>query len=293
MNAQTQPVVTGRGLGDKDRSHREEFANHALAGVLQELQSEGKLAPIVVSDAPSAGDGAEAHDDAVIKEDHMGTDWAISELNVRQNEVEATDVVSSDTAVVMSVPVVEETPQSVAPAVVEERRSAYSTASRDHVASRQRAQFTVAPLAPLAVEDRPKKPKQLPKDAPWGVVTLGRFLKTNNADMVSLVREIRSEGKRPVLTLEIRAPEGKGTRVDFSLSIALGKGGNEHVKLKAFAAVGVFSVLIPEGMEVFHDELVLGEPSAPERFTATVKVNGILNAMNAFLTEMHMARQQR
>lgn len=291
MNAQKQSVKPSRGLAGEDRSYRdpEQGVNLALAGALQEFLNEGKLDTAPSGEA-SPGEG----------EQKVATPIDMT--------VEESATSGDETTPIETAPPASTDSEAEAP-VTPDRRGVFHQVARDHVAGvqaarsrdvqpkedvvRQHAQFVVAPILLPEPDPAPRKPKQLPKDAPWERVTLGKFLKSNNTDMVSLVREIRSDGKRPVLTLEIRAPEGKGTRVDFTLSITLGKGGNEHVKLKALAAHGVFAVLVPQGTEVYHDELVCGEPSIPERFTATVKVNGILNTMNAFLTELHLARGQQ
>lgn len=289
MNAQ-QSVKAAHGYRDPDQA-----PNHALAG-LQVLQ--GKVP--VAADTPPEGDGAAVLNEAPAGDDHMRTEGVLGELRQvydlpsksGQTEVASADAVSSDAADVVATPVVEETPQSVPPAVVEERRSVYSNASREHVASRQRAHFTVAQLAPLEAGEKSKKPKQLSKDAPWERVTLGVFQKSNNVELLALVRSIRARGVRPVMTMEIRAPEGVGTRIDFGLSIAVEKGGYEHVKLTPLDGAGLFGWLFQSGVAVFHDEVMGEKPPSPDRYRETVGVNAAVNMVASFLAACR-ARQQR
>jgi hypothetical protein len=124
-------------------------------------------------------------------------------------------------------------------------------------------------------------------------VTLGVFKRNKNAEMLSLVREIHAKGARPVMTMEIRAPEGAGTRVDFGLSITVEKGGYEHVKLTPLDGAGLFGWLFQGGIGVFHDEVVGERPASPDRYLATVGVNSAVNMVDSFLASIRAARQQR
>jgi hypothetical protein len=291
MNAQTQPVKANR-LDGKDQSHREEFSNHALAG-LQVL--EGKVR-VAVDTPPPAGDGAEAAMTDVVR--------AVTE-EAPQNDNGGVTAEMPAAIIVAVAPAMEETPRNeggVDPAAEvhnsEDRRSQFHSASRALVSAparaRAQATFTVAPLMPLEPEQGTRKAKQpLPKDAPWERVTLGVFKRNKNAEMLSLVREIHAKGARPVMTMEIRAPEGVGTRVDFGLSIAVEKGAYEHVKLTPLDGAGLFGWLFQNGVEVFHDEVVGEKPASPDRYLATVGVNSAVNMVDSFLASIRAARQQR
>ena len=290
-DAQMQPAKSSRGLSGQDRSYRDpdQIPNHALAG-LQALQ--GKV--------PVAEDVSPARDEEAASgaEDHTGTERVIAEPGEHHELPAETSPQPGDTvSAVVAASVVEEVPATKVVDVVvardDDRRSVFSNAAREHVASRQRAQFTVAPLAPLEVDQRPRKPKQLPKDAPWERVTLGTFQRSKNAEMLTLVREIRARGVRPVMTLEIRAPEGACTRVDFGLSIAVEKGGYEHVKLTPLDGSGLFGWLFQNGVAIFHDEVMGEKAPHPDRYLATVGVNSAVNMVASFLASIKAARQQR
>jgi hypothetical protein len=95
------------------------------------------------------------------------------------------------------------------------------------------------------------------------------------------------------MTMEIRAPEGAGTRVDFGLSITVEKGGYEHVKLTPLDGAGLFGWLFQGGIGVFHDEVVGERPASPDRYLATVGVNSAVNMVDSFLASIRAARQQR
>ncbi len=290
MNAQSKPNRLG---GDKSYHDPTHAPNHALAG-LQVLQ--GKV-PVAVDTPPPAEEAAAPMTDVV---------RAVTEEPPHdESGVVAADGAPSSAAtdVVVVEPVVEETLPNdggaqPASKVYDggDRRSPFRTASRAHVASAQAraAMFTVAPLIPPEPEQVTWKAKQpLSKDAPWERVTLGLFKKSKNVEMLSLVREIRNRGVRPVMTMEIRAPEGAGTRVDFGLSIAVERGGYEHVKLTPLDGAGLFGWLFQGGVEVFHDEVVGEKPASPDRYLATVGVNSAVNMVDSFLASVRATRQQR
>jgi hypothetical protein len=95
------------------------------------------------------------------------------------------------------------------------------------------------------------------------------------------------------MTLEIRAPEGAGTRVDFGLSIAVEKGGYEHVKLTPLDGTGLFRFLFQDGVVVFHDEVTVEKPVNPDRYFATAGVNSAVNMVASFLEARRATRPQR
>ncbi len=129
--------------------------------------------------------------------------------------------------------------------------------------------------APAKPAPKPKAPHvdELSDNAVWDEVPFKQFDEFDTGTLSVLVRAIRANGKRPVVSFGINV-ERAHSRIDFGLEVVSGKHG-ERVKMTVLGGVGHPLVLFAR-CSFFRDEL-FGHTEAPKaRFASTRGLKGYL-----------------